>query len=85
MLLRKGLYLYEYMDYWEKFNEATLPEKDEFDSSLNTEDITDADYMHAKRVCKYFKIKLLGEYRDVILKVIHYFRLMFSKISEKCI
>ena len=85
LLLRKGLYLYEYMDYWEKFNEATLPEKDEFDSSLNTEDITDADYMHAKRVCKYFKIKLLGEYRDVILKVIHYFRLMFSKTSEKCI
>ena len=85
LLLRKGLYLYEYMDYWEKLNEATFPEKDKFYSSLNTEDITDADYMHAKKVCKYFKIKPLGEYHDVILKVIHYFRLMFSKTSEKCI
>ena len=26
------------------------------------EDITDADYMHAKRVCKNFEIKNLGEY-----------------------
>ena len=32
------------------------------------EDITDADYMHAKRVCKDFEIKKLGEYNDVYLK-----------------
>ena len=32
------------------------------------EDITDADYMHAKRVCKDFKIKNLGEYQDLHLK-----------------
>ena len=28
------------------------------------EDITDTDYAHAKRVCKDFKIKNLGEYYD---------------------
>ena len=27
LLLRTGVYLYEYMDDWEKFNETTLPEK----------------------------------------------------------
>ena len=32
------------------------------------EDITDADYMHAKRVCKDFEIKHLGEYHDLYLK-----------------
>ena len=32
------------------------------------EDITDVDYMHAKRVCKDFKIKNLGEYHDFYLK-----------------
>ena len=52
LLLRKDLYRYEYMDDWEKFNEATIPEK-EF---LNIEDITHADYAHAKRVCKDFEI-----------------------------
>ena len=40
------------MDEWEKFNETTLPEKKEFYSNLNIDNITDADYMHAKRVCK---------------------------------
>ena len=32
------------------------------------EDITDADYMHAERVCKDFGIKNLGEYHDLYLK-----------------
>ena len=48
------------MDEWERFNETTLPEKEEFYSNLNVEDITDADYMHAKRTCKDFEIKNLG-------------------------
>ena len=40
------------MDDWEKFNEAILPEKEEFYSNFSMEDIGDADYMHAKRVVK---------------------------------
>ena len=68
MLLRKGVYPYEYMDEWEKFNGTTLLEKEEFYSNLNMEDITDADYMHAKRVYKDFEIKNLGEYHDLYLK-----------------
>ena len=56
-LLQKGVYPYEYMDDWEKFNETSLPEKEDFYSHLNMEDITDADYAHAKRVCKDFEIK----------------------------
>ena len=48
LLSRKGVYSYEYMDDWEKFNEASLPEKEDFYSHLNMKDITDADYAHAK-------------------------------------
>ena len=51
-----------------KFNETSLPEKEEFCSNLNMEDITDADYMHAKSVCKDFEIKNLREYHDLYLK-----------------
>ena len=43
LLLRKGIYPYEYMDEWGKFNETGLPEKEEFYSNINTEDIIDAD------------------------------------------
>ena len=62
--LRKGIYPYEYMDNWEKFNEALLPEKEDFYSHFNMEHITDADCAHAKRVCKDFEIKNLGIYHD---------------------
>ena len=48
MLLRKGVYPYECMDSWERFDEELLPEKEAFYSSLNMEDITDVDYRHAK-------------------------------------
>ena len=40
------------MNEWEKFNETTLPENEEFYSNLNMEDITDANYMHAKEFVK---------------------------------
>ena len=40
------------MDEWGKFNETSLPEREEYYSNLHMEDITDADYMHAESVCK---------------------------------
>ena len=36
------------MDEWDEFNETSLSEKEDFNSHLNMEDITDADYEHAK-------------------------------------
>ena len=42
-----------------------MPEKEDFYSHLNAKDITDADYAHAKKVCKDFEIKNLGEYHDL--------------------
>ena len=88
LLLRKGVYPYEYMDDWEKFNETSLPEKEDFFSHLNMEDITDADYALVKRVCKDFDIKNLAEYHDLYIQidtlfladVLENFRNIFLKI-----
>ena len=40
LLLRKGVYPYEYIDDWEMFNESKLTEKGEIYSNLIMEDIT---------------------------------------------
>ena len=53
LLLRKGVYSHEYMDYWEMFNETTLPKKEEFYSNLNIEDITNAHYAHTKSLQRH--------------------------------
>ena len=50
MLLRNGVYPYEGMDNWEKFNETTMPAKEVFYWKLNLEGISDADYAHAQKV-----------------------------------
>ena len=68
LLLRKGIYPYEYIDSWERFDETSLPDKEAFYSSLNMEGITSVDYRHAKRVYKEFKLKSLGDYHDLYVK-----------------
>ena len=39
LLLWKGVYRYEYVDDWEKYNETSLPEKDDIYSDVNMKDI----------------------------------------------
>ena len=68
LLLRKGVYQYEYIDSWRRFNETSLPYKEPFYSNLNMEDIIDADYMHAKRVFKNLSNKNLGDYNDLYVQ-----------------
>ena len=47
MLLRTGVYPYEYMDSWEKITETALPPKKDSYSKLNLENISDEGYTHA--------------------------------------
>ena len=44
LLSRKGVYPYEYMDSWEKFDEESLPNIECWYSNLNKEGITDEDH-----------------------------------------
>ena len=54
-----SLQIYEWL---RKIQWKSLPEKEDFYSNLNMEDITETDCTSAKRVWKYFEIKNLGEY-----------------------
>ena len=68
LLLRKGVYPYEYMDIWERFDETLLPDREAFYSSLNMEDITDVDHRHAKRVFKSLNNKDLDDYHGLYVQ-----------------
>ena len=90
LLLRKGVYPYEYMDNWERFNETLLPSKESFYSNLHMENIGDIDYRHGNNVFKRFKLKNLGEYHDLYVQsdtllladVFENFRNMCLKVYE---
>ena len=68
LLLRKGVYPYEYMNDWDKFNETDLPSIKDHYHNLHLENITVKDHSHAKNVWNTFKIKNLGEYYDLYVQ-----------------
>ena len=70
------------MNSGERFDEISLPNKEDLYSNLNMEEITDADYMHAKRVFKIFNKKILLIIKVYIFKVLHYYLLMYLRIFE---
>ena len=43
LLLRKGVYPYENMDNWGKYDETTIPPQEAFYNTLNLEDISHED------------------------------------------
>ncbi|KAK3101531.1 hypothetical protein FSP39_004239 [Pinctada imbricata] len=68
LLTRKGVYPYRYLDSFERFNEASLPDKSAFYNDLEGKDIPEAEYIHAEKVWDIFKTKNLGEYHDLYME-----------------
>ena len=68
LVKEKGVYPYEYMVSFKKFNEDKLPDKNKFFSSLKNKCISDKEYNRAINVWKVFKMKTLGEYYNLYLK-----------------
>ena len=66
LMSQKGVYPYDFMDSFDKFNEK-LPPKEKFYSILNDEHISDKDYKHAQNVWNTFSLNM-GEYHDLYLK-----------------
>ena len=68
LLIKKGIYPYEYMNNWDKFKENELPPREAFYSKLNMVGVREENYEHTKRVWKEFGLKDLEEYHDLYLK-----------------
>ena len=86
LLLQKGVYPYEYVYSWERFDEETLPEKDAFYSKLKMEHITDEDYKHAQEVWIAFECKNLGDFYNLYLKTdVLLLADVFENFRETCL
>ncbi len=68
LLLKKGVYPYEYMDSFDKFNETKLPEINNFYSKLTGSTVSEEEYKHAQNVWNELKIKNMREWHDLYLK-----------------
>ena len=58
LLLKKGVYPYEYMNDWKIFEETELPSQNEFYPNLNLTNIRKDDFKHAHNVWKTFNIMI---------------------------
>ena len=86
LVKEKGIYPYEYMNSFKRFNENELPDKSKFFSSLDDTGINEKEYDRAIKVWKIFKIKNLGEYHDLHLKAdLLLLADVFEKIFETCL
>ena len=84
MLLRKRVYPCDFINDWENSSEKPLPEKGEFYSRLNMEDITDSDYNNTKtkKDCKDFEVKVWVNIMIYIYIVTCHYQLAFLKNLE---
>ena len=65
LLLRKGIYSYDYVVCMEKLDKTNLPRKEVFYSKLTGKGITDEDYQHAHTVWKEFNIESMKDYHNL--------------------
>ena len=84
LLIRKGIYPYEYMNSWNKFNDNKLPSQEQFYSSLSMTGVSDKEYEHAHKVWKEFNIKNMGEYHDLYLRTDVILLAVFESFRNVC-
>ena len=90
LMRRKGVYPYEHMDGWEKFEETSLQPKDTFYSRLNMKGISDQDYEYAQQVWNRITPEheniTLGDYHNVYLATdVLLFAGVFETFWDKCL
>ena len=69
VLTRKGVYPYEYMTSWDRFEDTELSPTESFYSSLNMSGVSESNYQHAHTASmERIGIRSLGDYHDLYLR-----------------
>ena len=68
LIKRKGVFPYDWFDSFDRLSSTSLPPKESFHSILNDSDISEEDYIHAKKVWETFDMKTMRDYHDLYLK-----------------
>nr|XP_018906984.1 PREDICTED: uncharacterized protein LOC109036984 [Bemisia tabaci] len=69
LLLRKGVYPYEWVDSFSKFSQQLPQNKGDWYSTLNDKNVSESDLKHSVKVYRHFDFKNFGEYHDLYLKL----------------
>ena len=65
----KGIYCYDYIDSFNRYQETTIPPIEQFDSILNIASISNEEYERAQKMWELFDCQNLGDYTDLYLKL----------------
>jgi len=85
LVQQKGVYMYDYMDSFDRFHETKLPDKKYFFNRLSDKNITDEQYDHALCVWDAFQCRTIEDYHNIYLKSdILLLTDFFEKFRESC-
>ena len=68
LIKQKGVYPYEYLDNFARFDESRLPAQDAFFSKLSDMLCSDTEYAHATDVWTAFECESMAYYHNIHLK-----------------
>lgn len=69
LLLRKGVFCYDFVTGIKQMKQSLLPKKEQFFSSLTDEHISQDDYDHAEKVYEQFECENLADYMMIYLRL----------------
>ena len=68
IMAEKGVYPYNYMNSWDKFNETKLPSIEDFYNALTDEECSIDDYKRAQNVWRKMRCRTMGDYHDIYVR-----------------